>query len=521
MLKDSLTTRLLIRLCILALTAIGPLSILYILLRLLAPPYSGLGAPPSVLVLDAYCLAEALFLLLVYLPRKWWINRPAAPYAPLKTREQRREMLQRTWDATPDPRRDVEMYFYGVPLEELRRGDVRRWLLWRVWGKVGGEADRQVLVDEAELEEYVRYSEDVLGYRFEDGDGGFQSMAVTVEPVGMARRPLLWYAIIAGVDLIAFVGMWWQGFHFRGRSAEVVKSFPFRPLAFFGRRSPTGVFGYWYREHTPQAKDVGRLPVLFVHGIGVGLYFYQPFLADLTARCRKNGVGLIALELLAVCNRMTAPLPTPDEVADGVVQILDHHGWEKCVLVTHSYGSAVAAHMMRHPTARTRIGSMVFVDPVAFSFHPPDVAWNFLRRSPRTASQWQLWYFASMDPDVARTLTRNFRWFESSLWREDMDQHTKEDDGSGKAKVTVMLSGADIITDVTTLGEYLTREPTEQKWYHQRKARGLNQSWQARAWTGEQALEVVFVPDLNHAEIFEEQASCSLLSRIAETYTLP
>jgi pimeloyl-ACP methyl ester carboxylesterase len=257
-----------------------------------------------------------------------------------------------------------------------------------------------------------------------------------------------------------------------------------------------------------------------VHGIGVGLHFYLPFLAELEKHCKETGVGLIALEVLAICNRMTGPLPTPDEIAEAITRILDYHGWEKCVLVTHSYGSALAAHIMRYPAAREKIGPMVFVDPVAFSFHPPDVAWNFLRRQPRTASQWQLWYFASMDPDVARTLTRNFRWADSSLWRDDLEERVEgreEED----MRVTVMVSGADIITDVPTLGEYLIREPGKQKWYHSRKAEGSDQAWMEREWTGKDLLEVVYVPGLNHAEIFEEETPRHLLKRIIEAYTAP
>lgn len=487
MLKDSLATRLFIRACITGLKAIGPLSVAYIPLRLLATPIS--FHAPYIYALDVYCASETLFLLCVHLPRKWLINRPLTQtYAPLRTRVQRREMLQRMWDATPEPRRYVEMYFYGAPLEALGREDVRRFLKWRLWGRFdehGGEGkEGEALVDEGELEEYVRYTEEVLEWRFEGGATGNESMAVMVEPVKMVRRPLLWYGIIGLVDTIAFVGMWWRGFGFYGRRGEVVRSFPFRPLALFGRPSPTDVFGYWYREHTTKAKEEGRLPVLFVHGIGVGQHFYLPFFKELMPYCRDTGVGLIALEVLPVSNRMTSSLPTPDEVSEAVVKLLDHHGWEKCVLVTHSYGSAITAHMMRHTAAKARIGPMIFVDPVAFSFHPPDVAWNFLRRKPRTASEWQLWYFASMDSDVARTLTRNFRWLDSSLWREDLEAHRADGVHDGDGRVSVFVSGADIITDVNTLGEYLTRRPMEQKWYQQRKTQSADQAWMEKAWAG-------------------------------------
>ncbi|ETN39813.1 uncharacterized protein HMPREF1541_06039 [Cyphellophora europaea CBS 101466] len=521
MLKDSRTNRFLIRLSIFALCAIAPISVIYIVVRLLVTP-SGYGAP-FLFMLDAYMLAEALFFLLVHLPRKWWINRPAAPYAPLKTRAQRREMLVRSWDATPEPRRYVQMYFYGAPVESLGREDVKRWLRWRLWGRYslhGGKETEGLMVDEGELEEYVQYTEEVLGHEFPEGATGNEGLVVREEPVRLVRRPLMWYGIIGIVDTIAFVGMWWRGFSLYARSAESVRSFPLRPLSVLGKKSPSGAFSYWYREHTKKARENGHLPMLFVHGIGVGLHFYLPFLKDLMLSPRQQGVGMIALEVLPVCNRITAPLPPSEQIAEEVLSILQYHNWENCVLVTHSYGSALAAHMFRHAEAKARIGPMILVDPVAFSFHPPDVAWNFLRRQPTTASEWQLWYFASMDSDVARTLTRNFRWLESSLWREDLDLHFNQAGRTKDTRVTVFLSGQDIITDVNTLGTYLSRSDQKVKWYRQTPQRRSQEGWKSKEWTGAEQLEVVYLPTLNHAELFEETTPRHLLVKTVEAYTL-
>lgn len=50
--------------------------------------------------------------------------------------------------------------------------------------------------------------------------------------------------------------------------------FPLRPLGFFGAHySPAKKLTYWYPPHTSNTS----LPILFVHGIGVGLYPYIDF----------------------------------------------------------------------------------------------------------------------------------------------------------------------------------------------------------------------------------------------------
>jgi hypothetical protein len=79
---------------------------------------------------------------------------------------------------------------------------------------------------------------------------------------------------------------------------------------------------------------------LFIHGIGVGLYPYIPFLADLNA---TNGedlsdgqVGIIAIEILPISSRITAEALLKDEMCEEVHCILKAHGWERFVLVSHS-----------------------------------------------------------------------------------------------------------------------------------------------------------------------------------------
>jgi pimeloyl-ACP methyl ester carboxylesterase len=563
MLKDGPINRFSISTAILSLRAVAPASICYVLARLLwarvggrrggerAPvPYAAISTAAislsAILVksLDVFCKAEALFFLGVYLPRRWIINRSSTtvaasgrsgaaaasdtPYMPLTTEEARRELFIRAWEATPDPRKYLSLYFYGADVSTLHRGDLAAWLAWRLWNREPEHAD----VDRAELEYYISYTEDEVLQcpELPEGRSGARFMAVTNEPVRMCHRPLLWYALVAAVDTIACMGMWKLGFTWHARSFEVVRSFPFRPLSAFASTSPSSHFSYWHLPHT--SKDAQCLPVVFIHGIGVGLHFYLPLLSELLPHCRKHGIGIVALELLPVSNRITSPLPSAEETLTALLHILDSHQWRRCVLLTHSYGSVLGAYMLRDRRTRSRIRDLIFVDPVAFSFHPPEVAFNFLRRRPRTASERQLWYFASMDPDVAQTLTSRFRWVESSLWRENLEEHAAAWDRGGgdetcRSRTTVLLAGADIITDVETLGAYLTRPPLSasnvdalerSKWFKEPASTRFDSKWKSKAWSGAEPLAVVYSPGLNHAEAFEVPATRSLITRIITSY---
>jgi pimeloyl-ACP methyl ester carboxylesterase len=114
--------------------------------------------------------------------------------------------------------------------------------------------------------------------------------------------------------------------------------FPTRPLTLFFTtyRSPARTLTYWYRPHTSST----RLPVVFIHGIGVGLYQYIPFLAELNAGdCEDPSdgqVGIIAIEIMPISSRLTAEAMLKDEMCEEVYCILKAHGWKRFVLVSHS-----------------------------------------------------------------------------------------------------------------------------------------------------------------------------------------
>lgn len=78
--------------------------------------------------------------------------------------------------------------------------------------------------------------------------------------------------------------------------------------------------------------------------------------------------------------------------------------YDRFVLASHSYGSAISKFILSDQDLRPKVASALFVDPVCFLLHTPDVAYNFTARRPQRASEWGLWYFASQDPGVAHKL---------------------------------------------------------------------------------------------------------------------
>ncbi|KAK3304693.1 uncharacterized protein B0T15DRAFT_568446 [Chaetomium strumarium] len=396
-----------IRTCIFFLHLIAPFSTLYSLARSLVHP---LHRVPH--LLEVWLAPEATFYLLVYLPRRAYLQRVAVPPTTLCC-EDRRLLFRRCHDNIPDPERYLSKWFLDAPAEEIRRENVKDFFRWAFLNT----RDRDPAHDEEKME---------------PGRGKAKCLRLTYDKVAMSHRSLAWYLCVSVVDTLTSAYLRYQGFDLHGTSLrQSLIVFPFRPLSLFTRhRSPAKTLTYWHRPHTSKT----RLPVLFIHGIGIGLYPYVNFLVELNAENGDDGLddgqrGIFAVEIMPVSFRITKA-----------------HGWDKVVLVSHSYGSVISTHLLHSPRTVPKIGPMLFVDPVTFLLHLPDVAYNFIYRKPTRANEHQLSYFASKDMGVAHTLSRRFYWADNILWKEDLQNH----------RVAVSLAEKDLIVDTTAIGAYLT-----------------------------------------------------------------
>lgn len=187
MLKDGPVSRAFIRVSILLLRAVAPLSTGYCIGRLTGwrpPILSGV-----LYAVDAYAGSEVAFYFVCRL-RRWWLNRPAPQHTLKFSPEERKELFSRTWEATPNPRGYISLWFKGVPIEDLCREDVKDWISWRMWNEI-----KRSPVNEDELEDYLLLTERVLNWKFPSGRSTHTSMAVTFEPLPIVHRPLVWYVV--------------------------------------------------------------------------------------------------------------------------------------------------------------------------------------------------------------------------------------------------------------------------------------------------------------------------------------
>lgn len=433
--------------------------------------------------LGYYAVAETAFYALVYLPRTWYMQK-AAVHPTQLSREEREALFAKCFDQTKDADLAVG-WFLGSSPEHIRRDNFVEWLLWALFSSRRDEFDEEWT---EELEGYVQSLERLLGRRLEEGSNDeVRCMKVSMDAVISLHRPLVWYLIVGAVDFFTTVYLATHGFrHYAARRWYIY--FPIRLHSIFATQSPDPNLPYWYRPHTSKTKR----PVLFLHGIGIGLWPYLPFFKELTDLDPE--VGVIAIEILPISMRISPPPLARETMLQALTTILDAHGFADFVVCGHSYGTVVAAHILRSPALSARVSGCVLVDPIPFLLHLPAVAHNFVYRKPHRANEWQLWYFASRDADVARALGRHFFWAENVLWKEDI----------AGLPVGVVLSECDQIVDAQEVRRYLTGEDEpEMQWK-----------------SNDGMLEVLWYPKLDHAQVFDSATDRRPLVQMVERLTV-
>ena len=479
-----------IRVSVLFFRSITPLCICHSVLYVfgLAPTFAVRQIRPS---FELITIPETLFYLLVYLPRTYVLQRPTANGNTLSLLE-RRALFETCWESVPDMEHFVRTWFKGVSVSEIRRQNVRDWLAWGFWNESSA-----LNVPSEELEAFVVATEKKLGHRFPEGHGPHQPLRPTLDSVNIQHRPLVYYIFGVGLmDTLVFLKLWRMGFEHYPVS-RWFQFFPFRPLSVFSKQvSPARDVSYWYRPHTSSK----HLPVLFIHGIGIGLVTYTEFFAELIEmnknRAPDDQIGVIALEIMPISFRVTSQTLEQQIMLHQIHQILHLHSWDRrqFALVAHSYGTVIATHLVRDPSISSSIAPVVLVDPINVWVHMGDVAYNFTAKTPRSASEHQLHYFACTDMGAAHAVTRRFVWTENVLWKDEL----------ATRPYGIVLGGRDIILDGKRCKDYLLAAQS----VVQRKLIGTGGRDE---FVKTKQIELLWFEDLNHAEVFENLKPRKLL----------
>lgn len=142
------------------------------------------------------------------------------------------------------------------------------------------------------------------------------------------------------------------------------------------QRLRVGPISYYY--HPGKCNSAGALdrdasenevPLVFCHGIGVGLIFYMPLIDELLALGRP----LILPEIPYVSGFRPWQSPhcvlPPASVTSSLMSILACHGYARGAFLGHSYGTSWVSFMCKY--APSAVAAVLFLDPICFCLHCP------------------------------------------------------------------------------------------------------------------------------------------------------
>lgn len=206
-------------------------------------------------------------------------------------------------------------------------------------------------------------------------------------------------------------------------------------------RLSTGPVAYYYHPGK-SPDDEERTPIVFVHGIGIGLIVYIPLIDQLL----KSGRPIFCPEIPYVSGFRPWQSPNsvlpPAVVCSTMTEMLAKHGHLRGTFCGHSYGTTWLSYMCKY--APHTIVAVCFLDPVCFCLHMPRLTKQFVyhRPDPGTVA-----YMVRTDVIVSWTIQRCFPWAWIALFAEQI-----------QVPCSVFLSDGDMLVPSEKVEQYLRGE---------------------------------------------------------------
>ena len=176
-------------------------------------------------------------------------------------------------------------------------------------------------------------------------------------------------------------------------------------------RKRVGKLVYYY--YCPEDVDLKATPIVFCHGIGVGIFPYLAFI-DRLAKL-KRPLYLPEINYVSgfriLQNLNTDTILPPHSVVSHVVSMMAKHGHSRAVFSGHSYGTTWLSYIAKY--AKRYVEGLIFLDPICFCLHDPHLTKQFVyhRANPGSVS-----YIIRSDVHVHWTIQRCFPWKQISLF---------------------------------------------------------------------------------------------------------
>ena len=295
---------------------------------------------------------------------------------------------------SPDGPQDfLEGWFYDSPLSSITKQDVLEFLAWgscsTTWELLSEQSKEDMF---AVYDLFERKLEHTFPERAQ-GQEPLPCMRFSIEPFEYKHKPTSYYWVCSFLLGLA------------GKTSMM-------GLGFSRHRSRA--LDYWVR--IPESEEARkRTPIVFVHGIGVGLAMYLQLIKELLT----NDCPVVCIELPFISSKLGAyDVPKISQQVASVEALCTRWGFGKAMFVGHSYGSVMLSWMAQH--LPERVAGLAFIDPVVLMLNLKHVLYNFLYKNDGADGIADI---IGSELGVNIALRRNFWWYRNVLWACDLQRN--------------------------------------------------------------------------------------------------
>ena len=203
-------------------------------------------------------------------------------------------------------------------------------------------------------------------------------LRLNLDPIFATQRPFFFYAMIAMVNVSVH---------------GLLKLLGFRHLSKFTTPSKSQHIYYRKARRSLDPRTDGdkhRLPIIFVHGIGIGFAHYLGVILSL-----PRDVDVFLVEWPYVSMQMATSGPTAEESVQCIVDLLENYHHPQACFLAHSLGTVLVSWMMHDPVASKKVAHSVLLDPIIFLLCDPTVAAVFVYKDPQSPIDLLMHFFLS------------------------------------------------------------------------------------------------------------------------------
>ena len=361
-------------------------------------------------------------------------------------------------------RKVIEGWFFEHPIADIRLLNFADWCAWAFFNEHYDAMDSR---EQKECLKIVDYFGTKAQWRFEAGKNeNLRPARINLDPMFVTQRPFMFYASVGLINFSAHLVLNYLGFKQQKKYSCSGQNLYYRPATVSKKNMKShNSNGGGQDQDQNDYSAPAKLPIVFIHGIGIGFAHYLGLIANF-----PKDTDVFLLEWPHVCMQMVKEGPKIKDTVDILCDALDDFGHPSAVFVAHSLGTTAVSWMLHDPRGCTKVARTVLLDPVTFLLCDPRVATVFVYNNPTNTVDFLMHFFLSRELFISNALSRHFNWSHNIMFAEDFlhasnigsshdsDEYPLDNDFISH---TVILSSLDSIVPVGPVSRYLEAKQDE------------------------------------------------------------